>query len=526
MRTNRGDIIALLILFVFLALFLRLKGEYLVTLCGLHLSVQEWYSPLICMIILLLPCLLLPRLVNYKRIFLLLSAAVIAQMTFFQSKEPTPNAAVYKPVQITSRQCLSPEGCNLILISIDAMRPDHLAAYGYIRDTSPNIDGLAASSLLFTSAYTNAPASSAAHATLFSSLMPTVHGVRDALLRTLPQQALTFAEILKSEGYATAAFSENWLFFRILKMDKGFDLLDETVTSLPDSIAKAKAWISGKKGKNFFLFLHTSQVAPPHNPPPPYHKTFSPAYRGKLGYVISADTFRKINIGTLSVNALDVEHIRSLYDGEIKYTDYQIGQLNKFLRENDLMQNTVIVLLSAYGEALGEHRVMGAASLYEENIRVPLIILIPGIAPQIVPHRVSLTNVMPTVMAILGINVPENIAGRSVVSQLRTGGKGEGYIYVEMEPDLRLLQSAHKKCLVRGSFKFIRTTPKTKFDAFINTYQNVIYFTRERELYNLKDDPEEKKNLIYGDIKIARLLEARLNRIALQQFKTRLARTP
>jgi len=301
---------------------------------------------------------------------------------------------------------------NLVLVSIDTLRPDHLGCYGYMdRPTSPEIDALAARGAIFEQAIATAPWTTPSHMSLFTSLYPSSHGV-DAPVnhprpRRLHSSVPTLAQALRRAGFVTAAFTSNGPMRAEFGFSKGFDLYRETELvdgeDLARSYRRAKRWLLGHRDLRFFLFFHTYEVHLPNTHRPP------------------SDEFRR---GKSAKHA----HIAG-YDSDLRFADSYIGRLTTLLRTLALEDDTILILTSDHGENLYDRMVQihprgHGYHLYDELIKVPLVVVGPGLVPpgSRVAAQVSLVDVMPTVIDLLGAEPPTFSHGRSLVPLLRSSG--------------------------------------------------------------------------------------------------------
>jgi arylsulfatase A-like enzyme len=303
---------------------------------------------------------------------------------------------------------------KVILISIDTLRADHLGYAGYPRPTSPNIDRLATESINFSEAYCQAPSTLPSHASMFTSLYPSVHKAEISTARPLAEGFITLAESFKSAGFRTAAFVEGGQLETVWNLDQGFDLYDVTPfdktppgDDLTGILSKARAWIDTHRDERFFCFVHSYVVHTPYAPRPPYDRMFDEAYDGPLPFVIEeGDELDRINENPRWSYEPDVRHVISLYDGEIRYMDEHLGAFLKHLEELGIADQTVVVFTSDHGEELGDHGWVGkhAHSLYDELLHVPLLIRIPGTEPRRIWTQVRLIDLAPTILGIMGLD--------------------------------------------------------------------------------------------------------------------------
>jgi arylsulfatase A-like enzyme len=306
---------------------------------------------------------------------------------------------------------------NILLISADTLRADHVGANGYYRDTTPTIDALAARGTNFTHAYSHAPQTAMSHTSLLTSLYPSVHGVFEHGQRPDPA-LITLPEALLAAGYATGAFTqlngrtfepgfETWHYIESeLESNKG--LTDLTV--LTD-------WV-GSQEKPWFAFLHSYDVHLPYAPEPEYLEMWAPDYDGPLPPNIRRRAqIDPINSGEMEVTERDLQFIVDVYDAELRRLDDIYGRLFADLEAMGELENTVIVFFSDHGEEFGEHGNWGRHSytLHEELLRVPLIFAGPGVPEGLeIDAAVRLVDVAPTLFDMLQIEHPEHVMGEAL----------------------------------------------------------------------------------------------------------------
>lgn len=313
---------------------------------------------------------------------------------------------------------------NVLLITIDTLRADHVSCYGYHLRTTPNIDRLAAQGTRFERAYTTIPLTGPAHFSLFTSRYPQEHGARiNGVAHSEEARLIFLPQVLRKFGYHNAAFISAWpLTSRLTRLDRYFDLYDEELNRTyqlfnssrfaEDVTPRAIAWLRAGARQPFFLWVHYFD---PHSP---YHfrKAFSrPARIGKVPpSALPSDEETRFRVAS--------------YDSEVAYTDHYVGRLLEALDELKLEKSTVVVLLSDHGESLGEHGYIGhGRHLYENIVRIPLIFRWPGVvqAGKTVASDVSLLDVAPTILELAAGSVQElpiPMGGRSLATSLYEGG--------------------------------------------------------------------------------------------------------
>lgn len=355
--------------------------------------------------------------------------------------------------------CSRPEPAirNVLLISVDTLRADRVSSYGFPRRTTPNIDAVAAEGVLFRHAYSPVPVTLPAHASMLTGTLPPWHGVRDNLHRRLPDSSLTLAEVLKARGLTTAAVVSSFVLDRRFNLSQGFDHYDDrfqkvhTISALnerkgDETTRVAKAWLAEHGREPFFLFLHYYDPHDPYEPPEPFASPWKD----------------------------------DGYAGEVAFADHCIGQVLDELRRLGLYEQTLIVITGDHGEMLGEHGELNHGYfIYESALKVPLVFRVPGSTrkPRQVDLPVSLTDIMPTVAALMGAAVPERTHGQDLSSWLSgAGAAGRGRpLYAETVTATRYYGANSLLAVIADGWKYIETT--------------------RPELYDLERDPGETLNL-------------------------------
>ncbi len=316
---------------------------------------------------------------------------------------------------------------NLVVVSVDTLRADHLGCYGYPRPTSPEIDRFRRDAALFEHAIAQAPSTLPSHASLLTSLVPQRHGASWAARRALPEEVVTLPEVLRRHGYRTAAFTGGGQMHPSNGLAQGFDLYRVTgPLPLAETVAAALPWLDEHREGPFFLFLHTYETHHPYTPDPETLALFDGGYDGPLPAKIRVGLLDRVNRGELAIGPRDLAHIVAAYDAEIRSMDRGFGELVRQLRERGLYDRTAIVLTSDHGEEFGEHERVGwhSHSLYDELLRVPLLIRFPGgrHAGAAVAAQVRSLDVAPTALAALGIAPPPEFEGVDLAAILAGHG--------------------------------------------------------------------------------------------------------
>jgi len=300
---------------------------------------------------------------------------------------------------------------NVILVSIDSLRFDHVGCYGYPKPTSPRLDAWARNAMRFEFAYATSPWTLPSHASMFTGLYTDAHGVRSARSK-LNDESMTLARALSDAGYRTGGVVCAPLLKKKYGMHQGFDFYDtelvgrnaleaRVVKAGPRVTNKALAWLDRSGDKPFFLFLHYWDVHYDYNPPAKYAELFNPGYEGPEN---GASIHDRKDI-TPKMDKADFRHLVALYDGEIRFTDDALGALFDGLRERGLDRNTAILIVSDHGEEFLDHGWKGhTRTCYEEVVRIPFLIEVPWLekARGVSQEAVSLVDIFPTVLGLLG----------------------------------------------------------------------------------------------------------------------------
>lgn len=368
---------------------------------------------------------------------------------------------------------------NVVVITIDTLRADHLGCYGYKQIHTPNIDALAGVSARFERAYTPVPVTLPAHSAIFTGTYPTLSGMHDFSGNKLSQKQTTLASVLKHHGYATGAVVGSAVLDSRFGLNQGFDfyydhfdfnrLQESNLEEMerPGNLVADVAldWLSKNLHGKFFLWMHLYDPHYPYRPPAPY----SEQYKDRP------------------------------YDGEIAFADAQVGRLISFLKAKGLFANTLIVLTGDHGESLGEHgEKTHGFFIYNATLHVPVLIHLPGaIATKSVPDLVNSIDLMPTVLQALKLDPPPEVQGHSLLPLLTT------------RPDFEPASVYAETFLPRLHFNWseLRSVETEKYQ----------YIEAPKpELYDLNADPGETRNLYSEKKAVAGELQARLKAIVRQ----------
>ncbi len=270
---------------------------------------------------------------------------------------------------------------NILIILLDAARADHIGIFGYKRNTSPNIDRLAEDSLCFTNCYAEAAYTLASTGTLLTGLPPLYHGVTSAFFSSLDKKFRTLPLLFQEKGFFTGAISAAPYFGKAYDYHKGFDLFielfrDKETIMAEDFIDPFRKILSQRGEKPFFIYLHLREPHIPFNMPPPYLGTFQDKFK------VQSQKTRMESYGIYfgrENTKDDLALLTALYDENLLYADAVVGEFLDILKKNNTYDNTVKVIMSDHGEALGERGAIGHNSvLHREGLNIPLIINMPG----------------------------------------------------------------------------------------------------------------------------------------------------
>ena len=359
---------------------------------------------------------------------------------------------------------------NVLLISIDTLRPDHLGCYGYKRDTSPNIDRMAQKGAIFLNTVSTTCWTLPAHISMLTGTDISVHGVTNdgvSLHRGIP----LLAEILQQKGYRTAAFCSSPYLNPAFGFDRGFDIyhntdlendgfedtvfledrdqwqaVHEEVTS-PRIERLAVDWLGRQKEDPFFLFIHFWDPHFDFIPPAPYDTRFDLDYKGNVNsrhFMFNKD----INA---DMAPRDLEHIIALYDGEIAFTDYHLGRVINRLKELGLFEKTLIIITGDHGEEFFEHGNKGhRITLYDESVKIPLIVILPGMDLKgiKIARQAGIIDIAATILDFLGLPIKLPMHGRSLLPLLEGEDiDDDNPLLLELEDQLRALRTNQYKLL-------------------------------------------------------------------------------
>ena len=367
---------------------------------------------------------------------------------------------------------------NVLLITIDTLRADHLHCYGFPDNLTPNIDALAGTGVRFADATAHVPLTLPSHTSIHTGMFPSFHGVHDNGGFYVSKNQTTMAELFKKNGFSTAAFVGAFVLDSTWGIDQGFDTYFDNFNVKKQSngdmgsiqrrgdevLQHAVAWLDQHRNERFFLWTHFYDPHAPYDPP----KEFAERYPGRP------------------------------YAGEIAYTDSIVGQLFNYLDRHKLRENTIILLTADHGESLGEHKESSHAFfIYDATLHVPLILSAPQkeLQNKVILSQARSVDIMPTLLQLAGISVPENVQGKSLLHYIFDTGAANAAIpsYAECYYPQFHFGWSRLLALRNGNYKYIDTS--------------------RPELYDLKKDPREENNIYNSQKQIADQMKTELKKI-------------
>ncbi len=368
---------------------------------------------------------------------------------------------------------------NVLIVTLDTTRADHLGCYGRTNALTPTLNALAANGVLFEHAYAPAPLTLPSHATMFTGLNPPEHGLRTNGQSRLPDAIPTLAEILKARGYDTGGFVASFVLDSKFGLDRGFSTYgDDMAGAAPADHAlhryragnlvsdEALQWLDGHFQKPFLCWVH---LYDPHSPYLAHPNLFGDRFKDRP------------------------------YDAEIAFVDQQLARLQDFLKRRGIADRTLIVVLGDHGEGLGEHQERKHGKMiYNSTLHVPLIVSMPGMLPKgaRVSGAVSLVDVFPTILEALRINHKAPGNARSLLAAARGEPQQARLCYSETDEPFHEAGWSPLRSLTTDHWKYIRAP--------------------RRELYDLTKDPAELHNLATTQAEQMESLEQQLAKVESQ----------
>jgi len=390
---------------------------------------------------------------------------------------------------------------NVILITLDTTRADHLSCYGYSRNTSPNLDKFAGENLLFTYAYSTSTWTLPGHASIFTGMYVSRHGarlheegrIRFGSNRICPLQgsAVTLAEILQERGYTTLGVTAGPMLNKVFGLHQGFHFYDDLAAiRRADEVNEVVFRHLSVIKSPFFLFINYFDPHRSYAPPPPFDTLFSTPGKSKpaLSEVAIVD---QVLLHNRPLTAEEQEHFSSQYDGEIAYMDKHLGLFLDKIKALDFYGSSYIIITADHGECLGEHNLVGHdLSLHQPVLRVPLVVKYPRFAgPGAVDQRmVEIVDILLALLFDLGIEPPQEVQGVPFFG--------------------RKLMSFAEGCRNSDHVRAFGGRFDRSLQASIRDGKKLILSSSgDYEFYDLVSDPLENTNLIGSDRRSAEKLK-------------------
>jgi len=307
---------------------------------------------------------------------------------------------------------------NIIIIAVDTLRANHLGFMGYHRPTSPVIDELASRSVIFTNAYCTKSLTLPSFTCLFTGL----HTIRNNIFKNMwpwDDDLHSLVTDFQSEGFDTIGWAASGIMNSRYHIDRGFNTYENPIThpqDLPVTMDLVKEKILATDGP-MFLFIHTWEPHVPYEPDPEVAELFvDPGYNGPMDASVELLDAYSLGLVRPDLRPVDIQHAVDLYDGEIRWTDNMLSELLDFFEDQGLIDNSLIIFLSDHGESLGEEHTFNHRRDREVELHIPLFMHFPGDlnAGRRIPALVENTDILPTVMDILDMEIPDNIDGMSL----------------------------------------------------------------------------------------------------------------
>ena len=372
---------------------------------------------------------------------------------------------------------------SIILISLDALRKDHLGCYGYSRDSTSNIDRIAAGGILFQNAISQSCWTLPSHASLLTSKYPSFHGATNSYDK-LSGENITLAELLREKGYTTIGFTEPGWLNPVFGLDQGFDTFNSRTGEVKNRVASIQRWLERNKHRKFFMFFHTYSI----------HNYFFEKEEFVQPYALERQ--KKLEKG---VNIIDLRlekdkrvyqplyknYVKDIYDGAIKYTDKHLGKLFDVFEASLDSKDYLLILTSDHGEEFGDHdHFRHGMTLYDEMINVPLIIRMPDsqYKSKIINEQVQLIDIPPTIFDLINEPIPEFFQGTSFLPLIKGKAREERQQITFSELDN---SNYHLISLRTNEYKYIYNiaSPRKKIPR-----EELYYLIKDRgETQNLKD---------------------------------------
>jgi arylsulfatase A-like enzyme len=368
---------------------------------------------------------------------------------------------------------------DVIIISIDTLRADHVGCYGYHRNTTPRLDRLAAEGVVFEAAYSTTSWTLPSHVSLFTSVYPPTHEVTAHGTR-ISEKYTQLGEWFRERDCRSGGFTDGAWLRHVFGYARGFDVYQDRNVGIAEILPRALEWWE-KQPRGFprMMFIHFYDVHGPYGNAEKYQRRFHPLPEyNRFPYVVDAgiEFKEKFDRGEFILIEDDIEHFVALYDGDIYYSDEKLGELFDRLKERDEWDSTLIVVLSDHGEEFLEHGgLLHGYNLYEESLHIPLIIKFPGgkWPGTRVDGLASLIDILPTLADWMNEDQPPEWQGESLIPLISDSKGTREAVYADRLREFKQITS---------DFRLI--VPTDPLDS-----------ERKPELYDGRFDPGEQFSL-------------------------------
>ncbi|MEW6744403.1 MAG: sulfatase [Planctomycetota bacterium] len=393
-------------------------------------------------------------------------------------------AFLAEPILVTRGEVRPPRP-NILFVLIDTLRADALGCYGAPADRTPALDRFAGEGVLFEQARASSSWTLPSHSSIFTSLLPSQH---ETFLLTdrLPERFVTLAEVLREEGWRTAAFTGAGYLLPAFGMAQGFDVFIARDVRVGEKAAEVLTWLEDNKAPSF-VFFHNYEVHTPCNPPEPFRSRLVRPYSGSLPQEVlhaHVEQLWEQHQGG-SIPAADLQYLKDLYAAEVAYVDQVMGDLFDTLKKNkEYWDNTLVIVASDHGEEFWEHGDHNhGGTLYEELLEVPLMMRFPGVfeGGRRVDVPVRLEDVAPTILEVAHVGPPSEWIGISLTNLSTPRDLFATIGYKWFDPNL-FGTRAH--AVYVENQKFVMAPP-----GFYRPNASI-----SSELFDIKDDPGERQN--------------------------------
>jgi arylsulfatase A-like enzyme len=408
---------------------------------------------------------------------------------------------------------------DIVLLSIDTLRADHLPIYGYRHATAPNLKRLASSSVVFTQAFAEHTNTAPCHASMLTGLYPGLHGILRNGMK-LAKSAVTLGEMLRPLGYASAAFVSGWTLSKHTGLQRGFDIyeagFDGSRRSGSETWKLAHAWLGehGRLAAPLFLFFHLFEPHYPYSPRNDYARRFLP-HGEKL--IDHSELPHALGLRTALITPQIEANYTARYDGEILSADKLIDKALKRLQQLQRLDNALVIFTSDHGESLFERPwLLDHGTLaYDEQARVPLVVRFPRgqHAGMRVSAQVQHIDFVPTVLDLLKLAQPAELTGRSLRQIVETSKRGQESarpVFTQARPGPERSPDIAAPLIRKGLVASVRLPPYKLIEYPIKDGGNY------QQLFDLEADPGETRNL--ANEHAAKLAELHA---LLDEFRTR-----